>query len=349
MKKIIFGLIGCFMVGGLLAAAAITVNKPNGNESWELGLKKQITWTATAVTQNVRLVLYQNGSRVGRIANNLPAAPGSYEWIVGKLEGGSAPAGEKYEIQVRTIDGSVSDDSDGFFTITHKYAISQPGPGNATLPTLGNLQPVQAIVPQLKVDPRIDRIDPNPTELDYVIGAVARGKGFGANSETNTPYFRRLYAECRRTGSIVELPVDEWRDQSIRFRLNRNMAEDDYRVFIAHLEGREILSNKVDLRVGTMFKLNAIMPGHLLANHNGLLRYVLIGVNFGRPTSDRYVKLRGRTPGTINLISLTITRWDDKVIGAEISQPLPAGDYEVEAYYMDGGRRVGGLLWVEAR
>jgi hypothetical protein len=97
----------------------LTVTSPNGGEIMYQGENHSITWTFTGIsdTQFVNLVLLQDGSPVGAIAENIAITAGSYNWTVGLTDNGTAAPGNNYQIQIQTNDGSYTDTSDTGFSI----------------------------------------------------------------------------------------------------------------------------------------------------------------------------------------------------------------------------------------
>ena len=94
----------------------VQVLTPNGGESWAAGSVHAITWTSRDVAGNVRLVLYNDGTKVGAIAT-LAVSAGSYNWTVGNYVGGTAPEGTRYYIKIVSTDGVYQDFSDSAFAI----------------------------------------------------------------------------------------------------------------------------------------------------------------------------------------------------------------------------------------
>ncbi len=100
-----------------LFGASVRVTSPNGGESVGIGSVQRITWEATDISQQFRIVLMNSGgSRFGKIAEYLPSDRRSYEWSVPETLAGNAPEGQ-YRIRVTTMDGETHDDSDADFTI----------------------------------------------------------------------------------------------------------------------------------------------------------------------------------------------------------------------------------------
>jgi hypothetical protein len=102
---------------------SFTLFLPNGGESWEKGSDKFISWSASNMPANCRLVLLKDGQVLGVIRDSLPpGGPGgsAVPWKVGETLGGSAAAGSGYRIRIQSLDGQTSDTSD------NPFAISQP-------------------------------------------------------------------------------------------------------------------------------------------------------------------------------------------------------------------------------
>jgi len=99
---------------------SLTLEAPQGGETWEMGSTKKIQWLASNVPVNCRLVLLKDGQVLGTIRD--PFAPGQGEsiwnWKVGDYPGGPAAAVGGYRIRIQSIDGQYSDTSDNPFTIT---------------------------------------------------------------------------------------------------------------------------------------------------------------------------------------------------------------------------------------
>jgi hypothetical protein len=96
----------------------ISVKAPNGGESWQINTMQNITWTAKSITNNLRIVLFKDGVKVGNIVNSLSPLTSSYAWTTGSYVGGTATAGTSYQVQVREIGTDAGDRSDATFTLT---------------------------------------------------------------------------------------------------------------------------------------------------------------------------------------------------------------------------------------
>ena len=108
MKKAIWFVLGCLLIGGAAFGQSFTITSPNGGESWELGKLHNITWTYPGIPNNkkVKLMLWKDGSKVGDIATDLPigsSGSGSYAWTVGSYQGGTAEDGTGYKVRVRDM------------------------------------------------------------------------------------------------------------------------------------------------------------------------------------------------------------------------------------------------------
>jgi hypothetical protein len=114
MKKLLLVSLLLFVTYGMVYSTdLLELVSPNGGESWQIGSEKKIRWDADdSVTNNVRLILFRNGTRVGLIAKNLSPRPGVYTWEkVGQYEGGTAKAGPGYKIVIKEERGTAKDQS----------------------------------------------------------------------------------------------------------------------------------------------------------------------------------------------------------------------------------------------
>jgi hypothetical protein len=96
----------------------ISVKAPNGGESWQIGSTQNIIWVAKSISGQLRIVLFKNGVKVGKIVNSINPALNTYFWSVGNYVGGTAAAGSGYSIQIREIGTDAGDRSDSTFTLT---------------------------------------------------------------------------------------------------------------------------------------------------------------------------------------------------------------------------------------
>lgn len=146
MNKISTVIIALLLLLAPLAAPAITMTSPNGGETLALGASFPVTWTATGVTQNVKLILLREDNSIFEvIARELAPGGSPYNWTVGRTETGDAPAG-RYKIRVSTMDGGQKDVSDAAFTISDgsspspTISVSSPNGGESW--ELGSSHPV---------------------------------------------------------------------------------------------------------------------------------------------------------------------------------------------------------------
>ncbi len=112
------------MLCGSLASQGLVITAPAGGERWALGSDHAITWNPGGVGGNVRLVLVQNGRAVAVIAENVPAAAGSFKWKAGAVPSGTVQAGTGYAIRLQTMQGNVLADSGGSFELRPASALA---------------------------------------------------------------------------------------------------------------------------------------------------------------------------------------------------------------------------------
>lgn len=84
---------------------------PNGHESWSPGTSHLITWSQTNLDGQVTIDLIKNGTALTTIASP-SVATGSFTWDIPQ----NLPPGNDYKIRINC--GSVSDQSDSYFSIT---------------------------------------------------------------------------------------------------------------------------------------------------------------------------------------------------------------------------------------
>ena len=111
---------------GVIPTPTVTLTAPNGGENWMRTTSQNITWSSNGVTGTVKLLLYQNLSLIGTIAQDLAVGSGYYSWTVGNLATGSAPVGSNYKVRIQTTNNVLSDDTDGTFTISEIEIVSVP-------------------------------------------------------------------------------------------------------------------------------------------------------------------------------------------------------------------------------
>jgi len=85
-----------FIIGG---PPTVTVVSPNGGETWSRGTSHAITWTATSLSGNARIYLYNNWTKLEILAASVPISAGSWTW---NIPSGEAPGGT-YRIRVQSL------------------------------------------------------------------------------------------------------------------------------------------------------------------------------------------------------------------------------------------------------
>jgi len=90
----------------------ITVNSPNGGETWQMGSTYEITWNDN-ISENVKIELYKSGS-FNRTIKSSTASDGSYSWPIPT----DLTESSSYKVKVTsTNNSSVNDQSNNYFTI----------------------------------------------------------------------------------------------------------------------------------------------------------------------------------------------------------------------------------------
>ncbi|MCP4218038.1 MAG: hypothetical protein GY765_25570, partial [bacterium] len=111
---------GCFISKfDYVSSGSLTVTAPNGGEYWSSSDTETISWNYTDIddSDTVRLILLQDNSPLGTIAEGIPITDRQYPWSVGQTDAGAALPGCNYTIRVETMSGAYADDSDGVFCI----------------------------------------------------------------------------------------------------------------------------------------------------------------------------------------------------------------------------------------
>ena len=70
---------------GPFSIVKVKVNAPNGGESWQIGSTQNITWLTKIISNNLRIVLFKNGVKVGNIVDSIDLSLGTYSWTVGSM------------------------------------------------------------------------------------------------------------------------------------------------------------------------------------------------------------------------------------------------------------------------
>jgi len=117
MKKVLILLSMLMLLVVLASAQTIKVNTPVGGETYKVGDKIHVTWTATGVSGKVRIIMRKGDDSSGQELAEVAVTPSAYDYTVPQsVEGGS------YFIRVRK--DNVSGKS-GTFTI--KKTLIDPG------------------------------------------------------------------------------------------------------------------------------------------------------------------------------------------------------------------------------
>jgi hypothetical protein len=106
MKRTL-GLFFLLALSGAVLGQQFIVTSPKGGEKWLSGSPYNVTWTFSNIPANkqVKLLLFQNGAKVGTIAENVPIGSngaGTYPWHAGAYIGGTA-AGDGYQVRIRDM------------------------------------------------------------------------------------------------------------------------------------------------------------------------------------------------------------------------------------------------------
>ncbi|MCP4639615.1 MAG: hypothetical protein GY851_04250, partial [bacterium] len=113
MNKLDFNLYGDPSTSFATQTPGITVTAPTSASSWKAGTTQGVTWTATGVTGNVYIILY-NGWTQERVLATVPASSGSYGWAI---PFGQTPDTD-YRIRVKSVSTPSLDDYSDAFAIT---------------------------------------------------------------------------------------------------------------------------------------------------------------------------------------------------------------------------------------
>ena len=128
VKKLFFmGLVifsSILLFSGTIAAQPITVTSPNGGESWMLGKTVNIRWTRGMIgPENVRIILRKGGQDI-IIISSKTANDKSYSWSIPN----NLVPDSNYRIRIEGVGGTISDQSDGAFTIRLLLKKWEPSP-----------------------------------------------------------------------------------------------------------------------------------------------------------------------------------------------------------------------------
>ncbi|MBS4058540.1 MAG: T9SS type A sorting domain-containing protein, partial [Bacteroidales bacterium] len=127
-----------FAIQGFLPGGVVTVNSPNGGETWVKGNEYLISWDDN-FAENVKIELV-NYSTVTTtlIANNVEGS--TYVWTI--PNNGSYPAGIQYTVRVTSVEtNTVTDESNAYFTIVDPASVAvYPNPADREFTVKFNAQ-----------------------------------------------------------------------------------------------------------------------------------------------------------------------------------------------------------------
>ena len=161
MKKTILFLLVLFSAAPWIRSQSVTITSPNGGEIWTAGNPQKIAWTFSDIPDGstVKLVLFQNGGKMGNIVQNISIGSnkaGFHNWAAGAVEGGSVPPGTGFLIRIISMNGTFKDESDGTFELRSQMLqawLKKPVPGQPASMQVGKLSPsVVAIAAPAKGD-----------------------------------------------------------------------------------------------------------------------------------------------------------------------------------------------------
>ncbi|MCX6579664.1 MAG: fibronectin type III domain-containing protein [Candidatus Aminicenantes bacterium] len=100
-----------------LTLYSLILTSPNGGESWGLSTIRNITWTSSGLSGNIRLELWKADKKLGALAADIPIGSGNYAWFVGNCGPGVASTGNDYKVKIITANGLYNDASNAAFSI----------------------------------------------------------------------------------------------------------------------------------------------------------------------------------------------------------------------------------------
>jgi len=112
---------------------------PNGGESWCINIIRNITWSTSGLSGNIRLELWKADKKLGALAANIPIGNGNYTWFVGNCGPGIASPGNDYKVKIITANGLYNDASNATFSIVQP-SLTLTSPRGGTNWNLGTLQ-----------------------------------------------------------------------------------------------------------------------------------------------------------------------------------------------------------------
>jgi len=137
--------------------SSFTVVSPNGGEQWHAGTTQRILWTSTGSFWDVKIEVSLNSGSTYSTITSATADTGLYDWTVPNSLGGTTA-----RIRVSSIDGQVSDLSDGNFAIAAPVTsirLESPSPGSLVT---GLVTVKAAVSGSGTVQQVVFRVDGNP-------------------------------------------------------------------------------------------------------------------------------------------------------------------------------------------
>ncbi|MCX6583442.1 MAG: fibronectin type III domain-containing protein [Candidatus Aminicenantes bacterium] len=117
----------------------LTLTSPNGGESWGLNTIRNIAWSSSGLSGNIRLELWKANKKLGAIAANIPISNGHYAWFVGNCGPEVAPTGNDYKVKIITANVLYNDSSNAAFSIV-RPSLTLTAPRGGTNWKLGTTQ-----------------------------------------------------------------------------------------------------------------------------------------------------------------------------------------------------------------
>lgn len=112
----------------IIAIPSIKVLYPNGGETWYKEGEYTIRWQSNGISDDVKIIIKKwNGERYINYVEIQTPNDGTHRWKVPQKIGYNIlPPGSYYKVEIATIDGSVKDESDGYFNIRDKAEVTSP-------------------------------------------------------------------------------------------------------------------------------------------------------------------------------------------------------------------------------
>ncbi|MBN1560472.1 FG-GAP repeat protein [candidate division KSB1 bacterium] len=110
---------GLFRIKG---TPKLTVNAPNGGETWCIGATERIRWSAEFVAGTIRIDISRDGGGSWQAIAEETSNDGAHDWLV------TAPETPSALVRVAAVDGSAADTSDAIFTIAAPPSITVTSP-----------------------------------------------------------------------------------------------------------------------------------------------------------------------------------------------------------------------------